>query len=386
MKNQIQRYEWGSRDYIANLLKLEKNETEPWAELWLSAHDKAPSLLLETQTQLNEAITANPQEFLGKKIALEYKNKLPYLLKILSAEKPLSIQAHPNLDEAQRGFRRENEQGIPLTDFVRNYKDDNHKPELICALTEFHAMCGFRPASEIIDFFKKLGFSKILKTFSAFKKEPSSGNMKNLFSEIINAGLGKKQQILEMTIKKYHRLKDEFIKAWITKLLEFYPNDIGVISPLFLNTFILQPGQAIFLKAGVLHAYLQGTGVEIMANSDNVLRGGLTPKNIDVDELVSLLQWEMKEPDVQSYNPEQDMINYQVPVAEFSLKRINLKGEISLDSSKPTMLIVISGEVEVSCQEENKSLVQGESLFVTAEAKKLKLLGEALVFLAATND
>ena len=385
MQNQIQKYEWGTTDFIAKLLQVEKNHDRPWAELWMSAHDKAPSFLPEIDKNLNTAIANNSQEFLGKEVASRYNHKLPYLLKVLSAEKPLSIQAHPNLEQAKKGFDRENQKGIKLTDFVRNYRDDNHKPELICALTEFHAMCGFRPPEEIINLFTQLRIISLLDNFTQFMDNPTPENWKIVFTEILNAPVEKKQQLLEKSIKNFHLLSDEFIRSWISKLLVIHPNDIGVISPLFLNTFILHPGEAIFLQAGVLHAYLAGAGIEIMANSDNVLRGGLTSKNVDVKELNSILQWKMEMPDIQTYNLNQEVISYRVPINEFCLKRVNLTGKIKLNGGAPIMILVIEGETEVSCEGESQKLVQGESLFVTSEARELELSGKALMFLAGTK-
>ncbi len=385
MQNQIQKYEWGSSDYIANLLQVEKNDDSPWAELWMSAHDKAPSYLPDVDQNLDKAIAKNPKEFLGDKVASQYNHKLPYLFKILSAKKPLSIQAHPNLEEAQRGFAHENQLGIHLTDFIRNYKDDNHKPELICALTEFHAMCGFRPAKEIIEFITQLNILPFLDNFTEFVEEPNPENWKILFSELLTAPVEKKQQIIEKTVKNFHLLSDDFIRSWISKLLIEHPNDIGVISPLFLNTFVLQPGQAIFLEAGVLHAYLSGTGVEIMANSDNVLRGGLTSKNIDVNELTNVLKWDMKKADIQAYDSNQEIINYQVPINEFCLKRINLAGKSTFNNGNPTMLLVINGEIEVTTADEAQVLKQGQTLFITSEADIIILSGKGLLYLASTN-
>ena len=385
MLNQIQKYEWGSSDFIADLMKVEKRDDSPWAELWMSAHEKAPSFLPEIEQNLNTAISQNPKEFLGAKDSSLFEQKLPYLFKILSAEKPLSIQAHPNLKQAKEGFARENELGIELKSFKRNYKDDNHKPELICALTEFHAMCGFRPADEIISFFTKLKILPFLDNFTQFENDPSPEKWKLLFSEILTATVEKKQQIIEKTVKNFHLLTDDFVRGWITRLLRDHPNDIGVLSPLFLNTFILKPGQAVFLEAGVLHAYLLGTGIEIMANSDNVLRGGLTSKNVDVKELMSVLKWDMKKPDIQKNDSAQEVITYRVPINEFCLKRINLDGQLTLDNNKPTMILSIDGQAEVKCSNDSQSISQGQSLFVTSQAVDLTLLGEGLFFIASTN-
>ncbi len=386
MQNQIQKYEWGSKDYIAKLLQVKNSSNEAWAELWMSAHEKAPSFLPEINLSLNTAIANNPLDFLGEEVAINYDNKLPYLFKILSAERPLSIQAHPNLKQAKAGFARENKSGISLSDFYRNYKDDNHKPELICALTEFHAMCGFRQATEIIDYFTQLDLNRCFSEFTKFEKDSTPQNWEKVLIEILTASVEKKLHILKTVVNNIDLLSDEFVRNWISKLLNYYPNDIGVISPLFLNTFILQPGEAIFLKAGVLHAYLYGTGVEIMANSDNVLRGGLTPKNMDVKELVSILCWEMKKPEIQSFSPEQKLISYQIPTNEFSLQRVNLVGELDLVNQRPTMIIVIEGNLIVTCGKETKKISQGESVFIISEAQNINIKGQGLLFIASTNS
>lgn len=386
MENRVQKYAWGTSDFIANLLQIDKANAEPWAELWLGSHPKASSTLTDLNISLDKAIDQSPTQLLGATCASVFAQKLPYLLKILSAKQPLSIQAHPNLEQAKLGFERENRENILLTDFTRNYQDANHKPELICALTEFHAMCGFRPAQEIVENIQQIEIELFLTNFTKFADKPNSGNLKELFSEILNSKMEKKQQILAMTVKNLHLLQDELSKNWITKMLEIYPNDIGAIIPLLLNTFVLNPGEAIFLKAGVLHAYLAGTGVEIMANSDNVLRGGLTSKNVDVAELVSILNWEMKRPEVQVSKPEEVVTTYQIPAPEFSLKKIHLVDKLTIENSKPTILLVVNGSITVECENETQSLKQGESLFVTGEAREIKLSGKGLLFVASTNN
>lgn len=386
MENQVQKYEWGTKDFISSLLGLKKQDDSPWAELWMGAHSKAPSFLPYLNLTLDKAIKLNPQAFLSKEVADKYNNNLPYLFKVLSSRKPLSIQAHPNLEQAKAGYQKENDLGIDLSDFTRNYKDDNHKPELICALTEFHAMCGFRPAEEIVELFSDLGLTTIFENFASFQNKQDSESWSVLFKEILNASVEKKQQCLEHTIKNIHLLKDKYTKDWLAKLFDIYPNDIGAISPLFLNTFKLEPGQAVYLQAGFLHAYLQGTGIEIMANSDNVLRGGLTPKNIDVAELTSILQWKMEKAKIQTYPPKENLIEYKIASQEFSLKRLNLQGEYKLLNSRPTIILIISGQVEVKCNGETKEINQGQSIFITAQAEEIKLKGQALLFIASTNN
>jgi mannose-6-phosphate isomerase len=385
MVNKIQDYEWGTQDYIAELIGLEKKDDKPWAELWMSSHEKAPSYLPELDMTLDKAIQANPHYFLSKEIAEKYNMKLPYLFKVLSSSKALSIQAHPNLDQAKTGYKKENELAIALGDYKRNYKDDNHKPELICALTDFHAMCGFRPSWEIINYLSMLDLPPLFDNFSEFKRLGDSASWAKLFNEILRVSGDKKQAILERVRKNLSSLTDDYTNTWIAKLLDSYPNDIGAISPLFLNTFMLKPGQAIFLEAGLLHAYLQGSGIEIMANSDNVLRGGLTPKNIDVDELTSILKWDMKKADIQNYPSEQELINYEIPISEFSLRKLNLHGNYKLVNGKPTMLLLVSGNLVVKSASEILRVEKGESIFLTGQAKDVELSGQALVFIASTG-
>ncbi len=385
MVNQIQKYDWGSQAYIANLLGIEKKDDEPWAELWMSAHKKAPSFLPSLEMNLDQAIEKNPQAFLSKEIAIKFDNKLPYLFKVLSSDKPLSIQAHPNLMQARKGFSKENELGIALTDYHRNYKDDNHKPELICALTEFHAMCGFRPAKEIIYNFSQVQLTTFLDNFQEFKDKQDSISWKKVFTEILTASVEKKQQILNRVKDNISLIIDEYTRNWIDKMFAYYPEDIGAISPLFLNTFVLKPGQAVFLEAGLLHAYLRGTGIEIMANSDNVLRGGLTSKNVDVEELTSILQWGMAKPDIQEFSADDKLVNYKIPIEEFSLQKLNLKGQETLSANRPIMLLVINGQAELSCGEEALQINKGESVFITGEAQVVVIKGNAQVFIASTN-
>lgn len=386
LKNIIQNYVWGTEDFIPNLLGIENSDNQPCAELWMGAHSKAPSFIPTLNKALDEVIASNPEFYLGSKSAKDFNNKLPFLFKVLSSSKPLSIQSHPNLNQAQKGFLLENKAGISLTAFERNYKDDNHKPELLCALTEFQAMCGFREASEIIKNFHDVAIDKELTSFSAFEENPSEEKLKELFSEILSLSAESKEVILTTVLKNISSVNCDLTRYWVVEMSNLYPGDIGALSPLFLNTFILQPGEAVFLKAGILHAYLKGTGMEIMANSDNVLRGGLTPKNIDVPELLSILDSEMRKPVVQKAEKMESIREYAIPINEFSLTKILVNGSETLQNSRPSILITIDGTLDIEAEDFQHSLKKGETLFLSGSLDSYTLKGEGLVFVASTNN
>ena len=216
---------------------------------------------------------------------------LPFLFKVLAAAKPLSIQAHPNRDQAREGFARENRQKISLNAFNRNYKDENHKPEIICALEPFWALKGFRRVEEIILLMDKIGIRASLEEdLNALRRRPNQEGLKTFFRALINDGEGTADRVLREAVEQCEKLADDDPAfEWVIKLSEAYPDDIGILSPILLNLVHLQPGEAMNIPAGELHAYLEGAGIELMANSDNVLRGGLTPKYVDVSELLNIL-------------------------------------------------------------------------------------------------
>jgi len=295
LENTIQEYAWGSYTAIPELLGNDSPANTPQAELWMGAHPKAPSRVKcnGKWISLLELIDSNSQDILGKKVAQRFKNRLPYLFKVLAAAKPLSIQAHPSIDQACRGFDRENRLGIPLDAPNRNYKDDNHKPECICALTSFWALNGFRKASDMISLMGKICPSGLKKDFDMFRQQPNSRGLKKFFKAMMIMDQTPQHQVISDVVKNADRLKDKNAAyQWIIDLHEEYPSDIGILSPIILNLICLEPGQAMFLPSGTLHAYLDGVGIELMANSDNVLRGGLTPKHVDVKELLNVLNFE----------------------------------------------------------------------------------------------
>jgi mannose-6-phosphate isomerase len=390
MQNPVQQYAWGSRSFIQNLIGRHDLLGTPVAELWMGAHPKAPSRL-ETPSgliSLADFISSDPVASLGHG---RHTGQLPFLMKVLAADEPLSIQAHPGLEQAREGFERETRMGLPLDSPLRNYRDPNHKPELICALTEFKALCGFRPYDEIGGYFGSALPTGLPSSFSQFAVTRSGTAFRAFFHDLLAL---EREQALALVGLALSRLdKGTGIPIGIAECCRylqcFHPGDIGVLAPFFLNLVTLQPGQALFLPAGVLHSYLGGAGIELMANSDNVLRGGLTPKHVDVPELCRVLDVSPHPLDVLNPQPLGDGFHdYPVPVREFRLRKLNLEGprtkQIDTDD-KPIMILCISGEALISTANRAPiSLGQGQSLFAAADAGRLSLSGFASLVLATT--
>ena len=391
LKNTIQNYAWGSSTAIADLLGVSNPTKMPQAELWMGAHPKAPS---EVQCEdrwlsLNDVIEKHPVEMLGKAVAQKFKNTLPYLFKVLAAASPLSIQAHPDSVQAREGFRRENSMKIPLDAPHRNYRDDNHKPECICALTPFWALCGFRKISTIVSYFRAVCPDGLKDQLTALKQNPSSRGLKQFFSMLLTLDADHRQSIIDEAVSNVRQWEGkDAAYEWILKLSDSYPHDIGILSPILLNLLCLEPGQAIFLGAGQLHAYLDGVGIELMANSDNVLRGGLTPKHIDVPELLRVLHFDEREVTFLK----SDKVNnhervYACPAEEFALSMITLpehESYLRLDGKSVEILLCTAGRAELMDldRKDNLSLKKGMSAIIPAAVKRYKIEGQATLYKA----
>ena len=231
LKNQIQEYEWGSKTFIPDLLSSESPAKNPQAELWLGAHPRAPSEVMMSGKwkSLAECIDQEPKEILGQRVARHFDNKLPFLFKVLAAEKPLSIQAHPNKEQAESGYKRENRLKIPLSADIRNYKDNNHKPELICALSSFEGLKGFRKIEEILSFAKIVKSRAFDSMVGLLMKDPDQTGLKNFLSEILTLKKRKRRELLEQIIQGAGNHRDESpCFQWILRLNKEYPRDIGV--------------------------------------------------------------------------------------------------------------------------------------------------------------
>jgi len=392
MKNIVQEYAWGSYTAIPELLGNVSPAKTPQAELWMGAHLKAPSMVKcdGNWKSLLELIEKNPHDILGEKVAEKFDNSLPYLFKVLAAAKPLSIQAHPSRDQAKRGFERENRVGIPLDAYNRNYKDDNHKPECICALSLLWALNGFRKISDIVGLMEKICPKGLKNELDNLRGEPNSLGLKNFFQAMMTMDRDRQKQIIADAITNAQKfIDDDQAYKWMIDLHREYPADIGVFSPVLLNLICLKPGQAMFLKAGELHAYLDGVGIEIMANSDNVLRGGLTPKHVDVPELLKVLNFEEREVDIlrQEESNNYESI-YSSSAEEFILSVISVKEGIIYNSPldrSVEILLCTDGNATVFESGENDKIdiAGGRSVIIPAIVEKYSIEGNATLYKAA---
>jgi mannose-6-phosphate isomerase len=382
LENAVQKYAWGSRSVIPDLLGEPNTANEPWAELWIGAHPRSPSRIVEgdQRRSLEAAILEAPEELLGAEIAARFGARLPFLLKVLAASAPLSIQCHPNAEEARAGFERENALGIPLDAPNRSYRDASHKPELISALTPITALKGFRKTREIVELLQIFCPSTLEEELRSLS---SQGDLARFFSAIMSASNERRRATAKEAAER-SASNDSAVAGWVTELYRRYPGDIGVLSPLMLNLVTLSPGEALFLESGELHAYLEGAGVEIMASSDNVLRGGLTEKHIDVPELLRIVRFEAHTPKRLGLEPIGALERaYLTPAPEFSLSVIDLGPSDRYESPKTKsadVLLVTEGEVVISAGS-TTALARGQTAFVPA-GEPYALSGSARVFRA----
>ena len=393
LENPIQTYAWGSHTAIASLLGAATPSREPEAELWMGAHSKAPSLVLPEREPLSQRIEREPEPMLGAAVVARYGARLPFLLKVLAAETPLSLQAHPTMEQAQAGFAAEEARGVALDSPVRNYKDKSHKPELLCALTPFSALCGFRQIADTLALFRVLNLPHVSFLVDILEQLPTEDGLSQLFSTLLGLSPERRAELARETLDRCTLLgaidgpfQHEF--SWAVRLGVLYPGDIGILSALLLNLVKLTPGEAIYLPAGNLHAYLQGVGVEIMANSDNVLRGGLTPKHVDNRELLRVLRFSAGPVGVLRGEMQGSARVYRTSAAEFELQSFQLlpgENPTVTDRRGPEILLCQQGQVTVHYPDEQHELAQGQSLFVAAREPSYGLRGKGSLFRASVG-
>ncbi|MDF0530374.1 mannose-6-phosphate isomerase, class I [Tsukamurella sp. 8F] len=381
----IRPYAWGSRTVLAAMQKREVPSPHPEAELWFGAHPGDPARLVGPGapdcTDLLSAITADPEGELGAQCVEEFGSGLPYLVKVLAAEEPLSLQAHPSREQAREGFARENAAGIDVGASERNYRDPNHKPEVVIALGRFEALAGFRAPSETIELLRALQVPQLDPYLGMLVGQPDSGGLRAVFTTWITLPQPALAQlvpaVLAGCVQYLERGEDEYRgEAELALTLgERYTDDAGVLAALLLNRLVLSPGEALYLPAGNLHAYVNGAGVEVMANSDNVLRGGLTPKHVDVPELLRVIDFEPRTPS--DLKPEVRTVGnelvYLTPAPEFRVSKVTLDGTamlrsnvIELDARGPQMLVVTSGAVTVRDRSGTVDIPAGRGVWMAA--------------------
>jgi mannose-6-phosphate isomerase len=392
LTNVTRPYAWGSTTAIPDLLGREPSGG-PEAEVWLGAHPDSPSIATMpdgSTVPLDELIATDPVAALGAEAAAAFDGKLPFLAKILAAAEPLSLQVHPTLEQAREAFAAEEASGVPRDAGHRNYKDNNHKPEMIVALTDFQALCGFRPAAESRRLFEQLidllGSGKVPAVLSDVVQDLSRADeseaIRTAFARLIDAGTDVADATTaaaEAITSAGSATSGNPALATAATLAEKYPGDPGVLLSLLLNHVTLAPGEAIYLPAGNIHAYLQGLGVEVMASSDNVLRGGLTPKHVDAGELMKTVAFQaLPVPRLEPVMTELDQQLWQPPFREFQLQRVELApgaGPVPLAQNGPLLVVVLAGSTVLDSPRGDLRLDRAGSAFVPSRESPVNLHG-----------
>jgi mannose-6-phosphate isomerase len=377
----IMPYAWGSRTAIASLTGRPPS-AGPEAELWMGAHPVAPSKIVRAgaASSLEDIIAKAPEHELGEEVVRELGPRLPFLVKVLAAAEPLSLQAHPTAEQARAGWDDEERRGVPRSAPTRNYKDASHKPELLCALTPFTALSGFRGIEPTLRFFDALAVAELEPLLAPLRRAKSPEGLAGTFRALMTEPAP--APIVEATLAALEKHDFPRERALARRLAALYPGDIGIVSALFLELVELAPGEAIYLGAGNLHAYVEGTGVEIMASSDNVLRGGLTKKHVDVAELLRVLDFSGGPAKVVHPTPlDAHESVYETPAREFRLSRLEVRGSVTRTVRGPEILLTTEGEVRAA----NLTIARGCSAFVPAATSRYSLEGDGFVFRARTN-
>ncbi|MCC3241245.1 mannose-6-phosphate isomerase [Enterobacter cloacae complex sp. 2021EL-01169] len=375
--NSVQNYAWGSKTALTDLYGIANPNNLPMAELWMGAHPKSSSKIEDASGQarsLRDVIDVDKAALLGDKVAQRF-GELPFLFKVLCAEQPLSIQVHPNKQASEIGFAKENAAGIPLDAAERNYKDPNHKPELVFALTPFLAMNAFREFSEIISLLQPVAGAN--NAIAHFLENPNAEALSQLFASLLNMQGEEKSHALAVLKAALESQQGE---PWetIRLIAQFYPDDSGLFSPLLLNVVKLNPGEAMFLFAETPHAYLQGVALEVMANSDNVLRAGLTPKYIDIPELVANVKFVAKPAAELLTQPVKNgaELDFPIPVEDFAFSLHDLsQTETTIAQESAAILFCVEGEATLHKGEQRLVLKPGESAFVAANESPVSVSG-----------
>ncbi|KUL36722.1 mannose-6-phosphate isomerase [Actinoplanes awajinensis subsp. mycoplanecinus] len=385
----IRPYAWGSRTAIAELQGRPTPAEGPEAELWLGAHPGDPSTVPgpDGPVTLTTLIDGDPAAQLGAGVAERFGDRLPYLMKVLAAGAPLSLQAHPDLKYAGEAFARQ----VADPSLPKNYTDANHKPEMLVALTPFDALCGFRPAEVSALVLTELNLPQLAPVITVLR----SGDLSEAVRLLLTWPADDRTPLIDAVtaaaaaIPVGHQHEESFRLA--IDLAGHYPGDPGVLVALLLNLVHLAPGEAIWMPAGNLHAYLHGLGVELMAASDNVLRGGLTPKRVDVDELLKVLRFEtLEDPLLHGAEVAPGVTSWRVPVRDFEMYRVELTSSrppVKLPGTGPRIILGVSGDVHIG--EEHGipvTLSPGTAAYAPAAGGPLTAAGLGTLFIAAVPD
>lgn len=404
----VQHYAWGSATDFPRLFGVANPKGEPMAELWYGTHPDGPTKVCDhsgspTGIDLRSQVQHYPEQSIGAELAQRFGSELPFLLKVIAAAQPLSLQAHPSKEQAEEGFAREEAQGVPVSAPNRSYRDRNHKPELIAALTPFSAMVGFRDPPAIAALIAPLGPEA-----EPLLEALTSGGIKGMYDGLVGISTTRLRSIISSVtdlvpatdVGEENAQEEAALQALcyrtLLQLFSAYPNDPGVLAPLYLNVLRLEPGQALYLPAGILHAYLHGVGVEIMANSNNVLRGGLTSKFIDRAELRRVVRFAPYQPPVLN-----GVASHEYPTSfeEFALTRLDLAAKqlvVARPRPGPEILLCTHGRAIFQAEPnvdvdatvspaQPLELSAGKAIFVPAACSAYALSGPATVFRATVG-
>ncbi|CAN5206263.1 mannose-6-phosphate isomerase, class I [soil metagenome] len=393
LRGVIRTYAWGSRTAIAEFTGRPAPTPHPEAELWLGAHPADPAFV-ETEDgerSLLDILRGDPEGQLGPSVRARFGDLLPFLVKVLAADEPLSLQAHPSTEQAVEGYQYEDRMGVALSSPVRNYRDRSHKPELLVAIEPFEALAGFRPVTRTIELMRALAVSDLDPFIELLVGQTEADGLRALFTTWITAPQPDLDvlvpAVLDGAVNYLRSGATEFADEarTVLELGERYPGDAGVLAALLLNRLDLAPGEALYMPAGNLHSYLRGVGFEVMANSDNVLRGGLTPKHVDVPELLRVLDFTPAPAD--SLHPEFDQdgfeLEYRTPAAEFAVSVLRLEGENlghEVDApcrhDGPQILVCAEGGAVVRAKSDTLTLARGAAAWVSADDGPIRLVAD----------
>lgn len=391
LQGAVQHYAWGTTDAIPELLG-RPSDGKPFAEYWLGAHPLAPA---QVDGETLDHFLAEHPESLGKASRTQFGDQLPYLVKVLSARHALSLQAHPSREQAEAGFAREEAAWVALDAPERTYRDDWPKPEILIALDEFHTLSGFRDPRRTEALFAGLGVTdELASVIGPLTERRGAAALEEVFLDVLSL-TGERAGLANLVCAAAMQHKDdggelgEFART-VIELDEVFPADPGILAALLMNRIVLQPGEALFVPAGHMHDHLRGTGVEVMANSDNVIRGGLTPKHVDVSELIKVVEFEPSEPTItRPQRISEGVEYYPTDCPEFDVWRLSPTATGAAEqlpgAGSARVLLVVSGSVTLAGATGSLELIRGEAAFLTA-VEEPTITGKGVAFLTAAGE
>ena len=379
-----QSYDWGSTTAIPEMLGLE-SDGAPWAEQWYGAHPAGPTRLADGRS-LAALLASDPGRLLGEDVVRRFGPQLPFLLKVIAPDRALSLQVHPSLDQAVRGFERENTAGLAPDSPVRNFKDPNHKPEMVLALTRFEAVAGFRAPRRAAEVLGGLDSPLARRMRRTLRLNPTRFGIRQAFTELVSTDTRPQAaEMAELVAEISRRLAEgrspsRRVDANVVEMARAFPHDPGIAAALLLNPVTLRRGEALFVPAGSVHAYISGLGVEIMASSDNVLRAGLTTKHVDVPAMLACVDYVAAPP----VRPAPEYLSratraYYAPVDDFELLVTTVvprDGRVPVPGRGPRILLGLEGTTTVTTSAGGTELSRGRALFVGADERALAVEGE----------